>query len=167
MSSFAVKVALGAALFSAPLASFAQRNLGSNSSIGPALRHDVTLLTGPYFLSPASPPKAPVEGQEWNFIRTGVQVDPGTRGTLKLRGREDRADWAKEAEILDAQQKLESARQRLQRLQAERQWALERAKELDTMRVPADPIRFDARMPDAPRLQLSKPAETQPPVKRD
>ena len=181
MNSFAAQIALGAVLFSVPLASQAQRNLGA-SPIGPAVRHDVTLLSGPYLLSPASPPKAPVEGQEWTFIRVGAQLAPATQGTTKLQGTEDRADWAKEAELLDAQQKLESARQRLQRLQAEKQLALERAKELDAVRekagangtlrlssppvsLPADPVRFDARMPEAPRLQLSKPEATEP--KRD
>jgi hypothetical protein len=188
MNSYAVQLTLGAALFSLPLVSHAQRNLGTP---GPAVRHDVTLLTGPYLLSPASPPKSPVEGQEWSFIptRATLSATPPARGTgtLSLQPSENRPAWAADAELADAQQKLQSARERLQRLQAEKEAARQRQKEFNEaagkarvrngvriLRTPAvtplfpeDPIRFDARMPDAPRLQLSKPAETTTEPKRD
>jgi hypothetical protein len=197
MNSFAVKLSLGAALFSLPLASHAQRNLGSGS-IGPAVRHDVTLLTGPYFLSPASPPKSPVEGQEWTFVKRGTTtVSAPAQGRLILgSGHSGNSNVTftgttsldADAEIADARQKLEAAKQRLERLQAERAAALQLQKELDEAPefvregnrnrvrlrgrptaplLPEDPIRFDARMPDAPRLRLSKPEATEPPVKRD
>ncbi len=107
MISIHLKFTLASALLALPL-------LGSTPQL--TFVRDTTLLTGPYLLSPASPAKAPVAGQEWIFIK-GPDAPATSRtpssGTLSL-------GWSVEPELAKARQKLESAKMRLERLEAER-----------------------------------------------
>lgn len=167
MISIHVKFTLASALFAWPLLASTPRLTFFGD-----IRRDTTLLTGPYLLSPASPPKAPVEGQEWVFIKSPVTPTTSrapSSGTLVLGSSTD-SDLAK------ARQKLESAKARLERLEAERA-AIERREqpsasapkvgprlyltpEMPTL--PADPTRFETQMPATPRLQLQRSAPPAP-----
>jgi hypothetical protein len=70
MNSLAIKVALSAVLAGTPMAGFAQTRSGAEiQGWGDIHQRDLTLLTGPYLTSPASPPTSPMPNQEWVFIR--------------------------------------------------------------------------------------------------
>jgi hypothetical protein len=112
-------------------------------------RNDVTLLTGPNLLSPASRPlNVPSISSE---MRVGVDTP-----------------------IEAAQKKRAAAEARLKTLRAEREAALARARGLRQLEFPpatnagplVDPIRFDAKLPETP-VQLMPDASRKPVPARD
>ncbi|MDO8540985.1 MAG: hypothetical protein Q7S40_11160 [Opitutaceae bacterium] len=206
MKSHAVYSLLTAAFLAAPLVCSAQRAFGSARS------NDKTLLTGPYLLSPASPPESPVAGQQWTFVKAATPAEasraasvmrapasasstllpPGAyslsdRATppsnpLTLEPRRATPRFSVEGNTspqirfvpdnAGASGKPLSAAERRQRLQAEREAAINRRGELSlggtdsanlrraTGPLPGDLIRFDAYVPATP---TSLPGTSKPP----
>lgn len=126
-----------------------------------------TLLTGPNLLSPATRPLA-------SPTIISERVSSGNSLSHAAAFSFDSQEKAAEAELQGAQERLAEAQRRLERLRAERAAALQRKRELEEAlnardgrvplpqtepaAAPADPIRFDARMPAfSPELPKNPP----------
>jgi hypothetical protein len=130
--------------------------LTASTAKGPSIvlpRNDVTLLTGPYILSPASRPLA----------------------SPSISSESLPEHWTNaEAARKSAQQKRAAIEARLQQLRAERDAALTRLRELRQLSFPtvpdaspfADPIRFDAKLPRTPVQLVPKRASQMPSAPR-
>ena len=151
MNSFAVRLIFGAALVATPLLSAA--TLANRATTHP----DVTLLTGPNLLSPASRPLA-VESISSELV-----------APARIHSAED---------VERARMKLAPSRDQLTHLRLDRRAALKSKKESSapsdftfrpaTTPLAADPIRFDMAIPALPMdLLHSSPPPKSPSIKRE
>lgn len=152
MKSSSVKISLGLALVVAVAPLFAAEKATGNTPTRP----DVTLLTGPNLLSPATRP-----------INS-----PSISSEIVTPGRTTR-----EMELEAVLKKRAATQDRLDRLRAQRATALERKRELEAAAsgVPPQPattpraetIRFETQLPPTPLALPRSTPPAPPPLKRD
>lgn len=137
--------------------SFGQHRFGSAAN-----RPDVTLLTGPYLLSPASPLKSPMPNQEWVFVTGSRASSVGFGVTLE----EARRAAPSTTELEAAKSKLDQAKARRDKLRAERD-ALLQQRTKDPAGLSSGPsipgakaverLRFDGVLPPTDTQLIPKP----------
>jgi hypothetical protein len=176
MNAFVAKLVSIATVFLAPAAlvaadTFHTAQFTTTNGYTPNL----TLLTGPHFLSPA--PHGTVSLSSSGSGTLTFTSSSGLRATTPTfySVSAEKISAPTDAELRDAEQQLQAAQERLAKLQAERAAVLARQsatphlslKPSGSIQLSADPTHFDATLPDLPTSLVRKPFVKSAPGVRD